>query len=176
MTIGADATSIVIGGNSTNVTINGIILQDGTTSENMTITATHSRGRVLYRSLGKTTSNNTATALTTDGAAVLANRTNVLTIADDSAAFFDIHVIGVRTDTYASVSKFGFNGVVLNDGGTLSFQTNTKTTEINTDAWDADVSVVADADANEDYLSVNVTGANGVNISWHAYAQLTTVF
>jgi hypothetical protein len=119
-----------------------------------------------------TTTDTTPTPLTLDGNPEGA--TGSLIIPVDTAWAFTVHVVGIdSTNGFANSKKFSFDGLALNDGGTVTVTSSTLGTDASQGTFTGSVSLTADA--TNDALRVLVVGIGTDTIIWSARVNIIQV-
>lgn len=112
------------------------------------------------------TTNATETELFLNGS------TSRIVLPSDTAYYYDISIVGRRTDTDNESAGYRFRGAIDNNAGTVALVGSQQTeTEIEDSAWSC--AVTAD-DANNS-LDIKCTGETGKTINWVAFIELTEV-
>ena len=100
----------------------------------------------------------------------------------DTAYFFDVKVVAVKTTDHAAAATYWRQACALNNAGTLSLVGSVRTvvTDNETTAgWDVDISTAtADVDGdgtNDKTVTVLVTGAADTTINWRVIADVNKV-
>lgn len=122
--------------------------------------------------LGRDTTNNTATALTSDGSAV--GVTNQLTLPNNSAYAFTGTVVARQQASGGTASAaWKIEGLIRreNSAGTTTLVASTVTAIDNTPGW----TLALSADTTNGGLAVTATGAAATNIRWVATVQTSEV-
>ena len=118
------------------------------------------------------TANTTPKAITLGGAAEGA--AGSIIIPADTAWAFTVHVVAIDvTNGFANSGKFSFDGLVLNDGGTVTVSSATLGTDATQGTFTG--SVALSADATNDALRIMATGISTDTIRWTAQVNLTQV-
>ena len=118
------------------------------------------------------TTDTTPTALTLEGNSEGA--TGSLIIPIDTAWAFTVHVVAIDvTNGFANSKKFSFDGLALNDGGTVTVTSSTLGTDASQGTFTG--SVALSADTTNDALRIMATGIGTDTIRWTARVELTQV-
>ena len=118
------------------------------------------------------TTDATPKAITLGGAAEGA--VGSLIIPVDTAWAFVVHVVAIDvTNGYANSKKFSFDGLVLNDGGTVTVSSATLGTDATQGTFTG--SVALSADVTNDALRIVATGIAATTVRWTARVELTQV-
>ena len=131
-----------------------------------------SKARIIDLVAKCSTANTTPKAITLGGAAEGA--AGSIIIPADTAWAFTVHVVAIDvTNGFANSKKFSFDGLVLNDGGTVTVSSATLGTDATQGTFTG--SVALSADTTYDALRIMATGISTDTIRWTAQVNLTQV-
>ena len=131
-----------------------------------------SNARVIDLVAKASTTNTTPKAITLGG--VVEGAAGSIIIPADTAWAFTVHVVAVDvTGSFANSKKFSFDGLVLNDAGTVTVSSATLGTDATQGTFTG--SVALSADTTNDALRIMATGIGTDTIRWTARVELTQV-
>ncbi|MHA1370480.1 MAG: hypothetical protein ACTSRA_12305 [Promethearchaeota archaeon] len=100
------------------------------------------------------------------------NAVNKITLPTNHAYAFEVQIAAKRIETSMECAAYKIEGLIKNDGGSVTLVGSTVTTIAEDDSsWN----VRADVDAVNQALSIKVTGAAGKTIHWVGTVHLTEV-
>ena len=161
-------TDVVITSAATNQVLqfNGTNWVNAAPSGGETSSGTYTSTYILRR----TTTDGSATDLTTDAAAP-SGTTNVIAIGDNTTCSYDIHVVARRTDVDGEGASYKINVALDRNSGVASTALIGGDYKVivaeDTAGWDVNVS----ADTTNGALRVTVTGQAGKTIKWTAFVR-----